>query len=505
MNASKNISLTILIFVLLASFAHTAELSKQPNVQVEGKGNRKTLRVTNRPWHGLITTKLSPKLIEERNKLLAEADMRIRSGLLKLSDKFPQLKKARDWEGTISGKSPNGRIKIWLRHTHKGKGKSTQKFVPRDKQSNVMVIILPPPEKIWAMGLFPLYPNLGLVGQIQKSAGDPELKAALKKLVDEALKPLKRLDESLSDEKAAVQIEEGNKFELIQELIISYESRNAIIDLDTNKTWGPAAQGRATDYPGVDIYANSWADTHGQYTVLSHNMLKIMPDKNGWDITATNLVKRIETVPSAENKATRLADKRDEVPKTFLFQTREGRIGVLQILGFTKTPNGVKIRHKMIEKNAVQVEGEGGWGEAVEGLRCRLRVDRRIWKAGEVPELLADAENQGGKRFQICLAEREISINGAWYDTREIGAPVLQFLPGQRHNDIEIRLNGPLYKKGSDEHIALSSGKNTIQVTFIADPIDKDSGGRARFTSNPVEVVILPAEEKHDVQVESKD
>ena len=35
MNASKNISLTILILVLLASFAHTAELSKQAPLQVE--------------------------------------------------------------------------------------------------------------------------------------------------------------------------------------------------------------------------------------------------------------------------------------------------------------------------------------------------------------------------------------------------------------------------------------------------------------------------------------
>lgn len=141
----------------------------------------------------------------------------------------------------------------------------------------------------------------------------------------------------------------NNEFELVQELIVSYEGRNAIIDLDTNKTWGPAAQGKPTDYPGADIYANIWADTHGQYTALSHNMLKIMPLKNAWDITATDLVKRIETVPSAENKATRLTDERDEAPKTFLFQTREGRIGVLQILGFTKNPNGVKIRHKMVE------------------------------------------------------------------------------------------------------------------------------------------------------------
>ena len=35
MNASRNVSLTILIFMLLANFAHTAELSKQSNVQVE--------------------------------------------------------------------------------------------------------------------------------------------------------------------------------------------------------------------------------------------------------------------------------------------------------------------------------------------------------------------------------------------------------------------------------------------------------------------------------------
>jgi hypothetical protein len=43
------------------------------------------------------------------------------------------------------------------------------------------------------------------------------------------------------------------------------------------------------------------------------------------------------------------------LPATFLFKTREGGMGVVQIVGFTDNPHGVKIRYKL-----VQVAGKFG-------------------------------------------------------------------------------------------------------------------------------------------------
>src|SRR5689334_6032488 len=42
-----------------------------------------------------------------------------------------------------------------------------------------------------------------------------------------------------------------------------------------------------------------------------------------------------------------------------------------------------------------------GWSKAVEGLQCRLRADKAVWKAGEVPKFRLDVRNQGKRDLEI--------------------------------------------------------------------------------------------------------
>jgi len=156
------------------------------NTQVEGVGDEKA---------GLRThstnTNLPQNIIEQRNKLLSEADTKIRSGISKLAEKFPQLKKAKRWERVISKKSGSGRIGIIFHHTHIGKVKTMKEPIPEKEQFGLLVVIQSPPKKPTQLAMGTLYPDLGLVGQVGTTAGNPELDTALKKLVDEALEPLK--------------------------------------------------------------------------------------------------------------------------------------------------------------------------------------------------------------------------------------------------------------------------------------------------------------------------
>jgi len=48
-----------------------------------------------------------------------------------------------------------------------------------------------------------------------------------------------------------------------------------------------------------------------------------------------------------------------QLPQTYMFKTREGGTGILQITGFSDSPKGTKIRYKLLQEPAVQVEGEG--------------------------------------------------------------------------------------------------------------------------------------------------
>jgi len=141
-----------------------------------------------------VSEDLPPDVLVQRDWLLAEADANIRSGLVELAKKFPQLKKARDWGHVTSQKSDTGRVGIWLFHVNKGKAKTVRGPLPKNERFTVLVVVQSPPPEPVQLAMFPKYPNLGLVGQVNATAGDSKLQTALKKLVADSLIPLERLE-----------------------------------------------------------------------------------------------------------------------------------------------------------------------------------------------------------------------------------------------------------------------------------------------------------------------
>lgn len=135
---------------------------------------------------------LDPPLLERRNILMAKADADIRGGLVKLAKKYQQLKKARNWETVASSQSETGSIGIWLSYANNGKAGVTD--VPEKYRCSLLVLIREPPSQPDQVADFPLYPNLGLAGQVGATAGNSKLQSALEKLIAESLEPLKQLE-----------------------------------------------------------------------------------------------------------------------------------------------------------------------------------------------------------------------------------------------------------------------------------------------------------------------
>jgi beta-lactamase regulating signal transducer with metallopeptidase domain/preprotein translocase subunit SecD len=142
-----------------------------------------------------VKRNVSRDIINQRNLLLAEADQNIRNSLNKLSSKFPQLKKSEEYQNVVSQKSPSEQIRIWLPYSSSKKGGVS---IPEDENFNITVIIEASPQRAEQLMMFALYPNIGLAGQIVINADNTALDQALKELVNEALKSLKELDESVS-------------------------------------------------------------------------------------------------------------------------------------------------------------------------------------------------------------------------------------------------------------------------------------------------------------------
>jgi len=103
------------------------------------------------------------------------------------------------------------------------------------------------------------------------------------------------------------------------------------------------------------------------------------------------------------------------------------------------------------------------WGEAVEGVQCRLRGDKKVWNAGEVPTFKADVRNQGTGEFGFLAAQcgLRLEFEGDWYSWGlPVTVPTSLLSPGQQHNDIEVTLSD------SWRGLVLSPGEHTIRVAL---------------------------------------
>jgi len=159
-------------------------------------------------------------------------------------------------------------------------------------------------------------------------------------------------------------------------------------------------------------------------------------------------------------------------------------------------------------KPDVQVEGEEVWGEAVEGVQCRLRAEKIIWQSGEWSKFRADLRNHGQRRLSLGLAPEnwKIELNGLWYrPTVSFRSLVrkLSLLPGQHHNDVLLLLEEQYNwrSKEGERPLEFRPGRHTVRFALQLSSADE---GRSLLSvvSNPVEIEILPAEAKNDVQVE---
>jgi len=143
----------------------------------------------------------SRSIKDQRNVLLGRAARNIRKNLWQLGEDYPQLRLRAEHnagdkglDGNFDGEpQPTDGIVIWL--PPRASKHRLAVSLSAEKMYGVMVYIKPTGYQCGSgFRMFNLFPNLGLVGQVNTSAADKELDAKLKKLVHDALAPLKELE-----------------------------------------------------------------------------------------------------------------------------------------------------------------------------------------------------------------------------------------------------------------------------------------------------------------------
>lgn len=132
---------------------------------------------------------------------------------------------------------------------------------------------------------------------------------------------------------------------------------------------------------------------------------------------------------------------------------------------------------------------EPTWGEADEGLQCRLRPDKRVWQAGETPTFKMDIRNQGQRMFafppshiqQIC----RIQFDGRWYYWPVpvmIDSAVWPLASAVQFDDIPIALDVQF-------GIKITAGRHVVRVALALEGV--------QVVSNPVGIKILAVNPKN--------
>jgi len=139
-----------------------------------------------------------------------------------------------------------------------------------------------------------------------------------------------------------------------EQVLRSPQSRVAeLLDLDTGK------RGTSTTFGENDRETHAWIRSErqdvlgvvekGQVAVLCMDMVVVPAVTNAWDaVTPKNIATNWQLRQTEPNKITAISTSTDKTD-TWLFETREGGRGILQILGQTDNPPGVNIRYKLVQ------------------------------------------------------------------------------------------------------------------------------------------------------------
>ncbi|MHC4526384.1 MAG: hypothetical protein ACYS29_00795, partial [Planctomycetota bacterium] len=182
----------------------------------------------------------------------------------------------------------------------------------------------------------------------------------------------------------------------------------------------------------------------------------------------------------------------------------------LRIRNTKITPHGIITLKQALPEcsidHDISTKHESDWGQAVEGLQCRLRARKAVWQTDETPEFALDICNVGDQDIMCATIIQycEIEYDGQWYEW--IGpkyAEILSFpLKSGKENSKAIRIKIPPHKvwasSKTSRQIKLTPGKHLIRVRYSRNP----HTNKISVISSPLEIEILP-EQKPGVQVEA--
>jgi serine/threonine protein kinase len=133
---------------------------------------------------------------------------------------------------------------------------------------------------------------------------------------------------------------------------------NCQIDLDSGRLFPLPTDGVDWNWivaNGIDVFGEP-ADVNVPRLLATSGTVVVPVAVSAWEEFGINEVRQLVVSLSAITPGGIVMQGSDKQPSTFVIKTREGGMGLLQILGFDENRRGVKIRYKPVQRGAETIE-----------------------------------------------------------------------------------------------------------------------------------------------------
>ena len=148
----------------------------------------------------------------------------------------------------------------------------------------------------------------------------------------------------------------------VMERVVNYDGTNSLIDLDTGRLFTPPPDGADWNWHltnGIDAFDDP-ADANLPRLLATSGTMVAPVGAGAWEKFSVSDVRHIVVPLSPTTPDGMVMDSKGELPATFVFKTREGGMGALQILGSSVNPRGVKIRYKLAKPSVEMTANVAG-------------------------------------------------------------------------------------------------------------------------------------------------
>jgi hypothetical protein len=139
-----------------------------------------------------------------------------------------------------------------------------------------------------------------------------------------------------------------------------------------------------------------------------------------------------------------------------------------------------RLNEEPVPQHQYWQEQEKYWGEVVDGISVRVRIDQRIWPEGMPQLVVFDVRghpNGGAINLSGVPELLEVEINSQWYIRQPpLKEATMGIDSGHGSSFHNLLLDDKWRRKSDNQPLELKSGKYTFRVGLSLTPADKRTG-----------------------------